>query len=484
MKRGALFLGLGLGLSALLAGCGGGGGSGGESAQEYKITLSADKQRLPVNIASYPPGIGVNAPYTTTLYVNATAGGAPIPGGSEVFGCNLESGVSVGSLAYLDGKHLDDDKNELLFRSVTLGANSGGNSFHFHAGNQAGTARITCSVTDPRDSKVKTASVNIVVGNTQAPAAGMPAALNILSVSPAYLGTAGNRNGVDNSVAVQAKLVDETNQPVADTATANLYAYIQGGTGSEGAILRSGKQSGTAVMSNSLNGIADFRVYGGSKVGSIVLVLVADRADNNVANGIQDPIFQRVVMPVVNGVAQTSLALAAQTITATCNQQVSYALTATGGVPPYTWSSSSLPQGLTLSSDGLITGVPASLNGSNNGKFPVTITVTDTNNASVSTNMTVTVNAGSCKGLAINDSSIAATVNLPFQFALSASGGTAPYKWKLLSSTAGVSLDESSGILSGTLSDLGDTNVVVQVTDSDGTVVSGNVKITVSKKPT
>ena len=51
---------------------------------------------------------------------------------------------------YLDE---DDDGNPTAYRSITLGSNAGGNSFHFHAGNQAGTATITCSVEDPRDKR-------------------------------------------------------------------------------------------------------------------------------------------------------------------------------------------------------------------------------------------------------------------------------------------------------------------------------------------
>jgi hypothetical protein len=68
-------------------------------------------------------------------------------------------------------------------------------------------------------------------------------------------------------------------------------------------------------------------------------------------------------------------------ITTTCplpggrlNQPYSVTLQATGGTPPYTWSlaSGSLPRGLTLSSNGVISGTPTAT-----GLFPFTITVTD-----------------------------------------------------------------------------------------------------------
>jgi uncharacterized protein (TIGR03437 family) len=50
----------------------------------------------------------------------------------------------------------------------------------------------------------------------------------------------------------------------------------------------------------------------------------------------------------------------------------SYQLTATGGTPPLTWSAETLPDGLTLSPDGLITGIPATT-----GVFTFGITVQD-----------------------------------------------------------------------------------------------------------
>jgi len=68
-------------------------------------------------------------------------------------------------------------------------------------------------------------------------------------------------------------------------------------------------------------------------------------------------------------------------ITTTCplpggrlNQPYSVTLQATGGTPPYTWSlaSGSLPRGLTLSANGVISGTPTAT-----GLFPFTIKVTD-----------------------------------------------------------------------------------------------------------
>jgi len=86
------------GVALLLASCGGGGGSGGDSKLEYSISLRAAKSQLPLNISNSDAGSGANAPYTTTLYVEAREGSAPILNGTEVFSCNIAQGLDSGAL--------------------------------------------------------------------------------------------------------------------------------------------------------------------------------------------------------------------------------------------------------------------------------------------------------------------------------------------------------------------------------------------------
>lgn len=475
----------GLGFAALVAGCGGGGGSSGNTALEYKIALRADKTKLPVNISNEIPSIGVSAPYTTTLYITATEGGNPIVGTKDAFACNVDAGLNVGALYYLDGKSehetvVDGKKIPNAYRNITLDSNSGGATFHFHAGDTVGTARVVCTVTDPRDNQVKTASAEIVVGNSTAPAAGMPASV-VFKAESGALGARLNQNNVPNTISVQAQVTDEVGQWVSDTTSPNLQVYIQGGDASAGARLRHDGQTGTVIMTTTRNGVADFALSSGDTVGPIVLVMTADRADNNVANGIQDPVSQVLVIPTWNGIPNTPLTLAAQSIAATCNQRVSYALTVSGGVPPYKWTADKLPAGLELSSAGLVSGVPLSLNGTNAGSYSVPVTVTDSNLHSVSANMTITVAAGACAPLSISDSSVAAIKGKPFVFALSAKGGTSPYKWSVLDDgQTGVTINPDTGVLSGNLSTAGKFTVVVKVTDNDKNSVIANVSITVT----
>jgi hypothetical protein len=284
--------------AALLSACGGGGGSPGTTEEQYDITLRADQTRLPTNIGNYPPGSGVNAPFSTTLYVNATSGGRPIAGGEEVFECNMEAGLDVGSLYYLDGdpEHMseDDPPVPLAYRNITLGANAGGNSFHFHADNRAGDARITCAITDPRDGRRYSASVNITVGGGAG--SGLPASLYAISDS-GVLGSQNNTNNIPNNTGITVAVMDDAVQPVPNPAAANVQVRIVSGTGAR---LLWGAQSGNQIQVRTTGGVAQFSLSSGPAPGTIQLELTADRFDNDVSNGIRDRIVQTIAIPVVN----------------------------------------------------------------------------------------------------------------------------------------------------------------------------------------
>lgn len=346
--------------AALMTACGGGGGSSGAVSAEYQITLRADKVRLPVNVAKTPPGVGVYRPFTTVVYVNATVGGAPIPNLEEdsTFGCNISSGLGVGALYYLDGK----EEHDGAFRSITLGANTGGNSFHFHAGDEAGVARITCSVTDPRDKMQKSASVDIEVGSGGGTSVKRPAGIAINSREPEIIGTQANIVGMGNQSAVVVQMLDDAKQPVPSTGPANLQVSIRSiEGGATGARLVSGSQSGSTLhLKTEAGGTAQFSVISGNNTGMVVLDFATDRADNNVENGIADLISSNDKVYVLEG---TTYLLNTQAFVdlgeLTTGIPFNYQLVATNGLPPYKWTVTGLPKGLSMSSDGLITGTVA-----------------------------------------------------------------------------------------------------------------------------
>ena len=380
---------IGLSVAALLSACGGGGGSSGDTHEAYSITLRADKKQLPINIAHTGAGIGAYAPYTTTLYVEAREGSKPIPGGEDIFSCNIVQGFESGALYYLDGddEHEDDDGNPLAYRSVVLGSNSGAATFHFHASNKAGTARVMCSVTNPRDNQVSSAAVDIVVGAST----GMPASVNAIAQQPGYLGSQFNPNSIRNNVGIQAFVMDDANQPIPNPAggAPNLQVRIVPTAASEGARIMAGSQPYINLLHISTNGgVGLLSLSSGPNKGVILLEFMTDRYDNNVSNGIQDPVVQLMAVPVVDAVAQTPLTIADAELSATNGVPYAYALQAEGGVPPYTWTAlGGLPSGLTLNPSGVISGTPKAPA----GDYTVAVQVTDATGKPVTANLTLTL---------------------------------------------------------------------------------------------
>jgi hypothetical protein len=211
--------------------------------------------------------------------------------------------------------------------------------------------------------------------------------------------------------------------------------------------------------------------------GVILLQFTTDRFDNNVNNGLQDPVTHLLAVLVTNGVAGTPLAFDPVTISATNGTPLAQALTATGGVPPYTWTAlDALPTGLSLSSDGIVSGVPKATPGT----YAVRVRVADALSPSntVTSVQTITI-APAVSSLAIANSSVSAMVNVPFSYALSANGGVAPLTWTALGPLPLVLNINSNGLITGTPTAAGNYTVAMQVTDSTGASAIGNVSMTI-----
>ena len=148
----------------------------------------------------------------------------------------------------------------------------------------------------------------------------------------------------------------------------------------------------------------------------------------------------------------------------TVGQSYSAALSASGGAAPYTWAvtSGNLPAGLTLNpSTGSITGTPTAPASST-----VTVTASDSstpNPATVTKTFTLSVKAAK---LQITTSSLpSGTVKHPYSATVMATGGTIPYVWSATSLPAGVTINATTGVLSGTPTKAGTYNVRVSVRD-------------------
>ena len=147
----------------------------------------------------------------------------------------------------------------------------------------------------------------------------------------------------------------------------------------------------------------------------------------------------------------------------------SQTLAVTGGASPYTWSvAGSLPAGLSLNtSTGVISGMPSATGTSN---FTVTVTDSTTPTAQTqSQSLSITINGASGGTLSITTTSLpSGVVSTDYIGTVGVSGGVQPYTWSVTVGTlpAGLSLDTSTGVISGTPTAQATSNFTVTVTDS------------------
>ncbi len=137
------------------------------------------------------------------------------------------------------------------------------------------------------------------------------------------------------------------------------------------------------------------------------------------------------------------------------------ALSASGGVAPYAFAlaSGALPAGLSLASDGALSGTPTEV-----GSFAVTLSATDANGQTGTRAYTLVVNAPSL-ALAPGAATFTATQGSAYAQVFSASGGVGPYTYAISGSVpAGVSL--SGDTLSGTPTSSGTFGFTIVATDT------------------
>ena len=159
-------------------------------------------------------------------------------------------------------------------------------------------------------------------------------------------------------------------------------------------------------------------------------------------------------------------------------------LQASGGTAPYSWSISSgnLPNGLTLASNGTISGTPGV-----SGNFSFGATVKDAGSPAQTTSATITLSiVAAGTPLTINSTSLpAGTQNQGYSATLNATGGTAPYTWSVISGDLppGIGLASATGVISGTPIVSHTTSLTFKVVDYSSPVQSATVTLSLAVAP-
>ena len=220
-------------------------------------------------------------------------------------------------------------------------------------------------------------------------------------------------------------------------------------------------------------GLSVNQVRGGSWYATSSSCVGVDSGEGR-ADGNYNSVGFRIAMilpSTTNDLVMTS-ASATEAVISTSYSQT---LAATGDTAPYNWtlSSGTLPTGLALTPDGVLSGTPTAL-----GTSTFTVQVTGSGGQAITNSISMSI---------VNPLSITTTTPLAggavgkaSTLTFAATGGVAAYTWNVISGSlpGGLSLS-SAGVLSGTPGAAGTSTFTVQVTDSGGLTATSSCSLTI-----
>lgn len=164
---------------------------------------------------------------------------------------------------------------------------------------------------------------------------------------------------------------------------------------------------------------------------------------------------------------------------ATAGVPYTYALTASGGSPDYTWQLvDALPAGMVLSAEGIVSGTPPVA-----GTFNFTVRITDRVQASTTKTLSLAV-APPPVSITTASTLPAARLGVAYQQALAVTGGNAPYRWSAGSGLPpGIGVNASTGVLAGTPQATGNFSFAVEAADRGGFTASKRFTLAVKPPP-
>jgi len=265
-----------------------------------QVTITATQDSLPVNTAGVEPFIG--SPFLSEVTIDFIGmDGVPVNPVDDNFGVSIAP-VGTASFSTLDDPETED-VNEFLLSLGQGPVNAvGGQGIVFiNAGSQPGTATLTITGADPVSGQNFSVSKEFTVAGGASD--GIPAAVSLqVPAQPVFVQGVGS----SNTVLVSAQVTDAGGQLVSAPAEINNVIVELQPPNPNNSRLQAVDAAGSTVSGNeiaiaSVNGLARFSFISGSTGGVHQLSIVADGADNNVDNGIQQPVTGSSSISVGNG---------------------------------------------------------------------------------------------------------------------------------------------------------------------------------------
>jgi hypothetical protein len=429
--------------------------------------------------------ITVTNPATTTGTVNTafsqtfTAANTILPTTFSIFSGSLPAGLTFHSATgVLDGTPTQTGSFPLVIRATdsngctgdgatytlvigcqtitvsnpatTTGTVNAAFSQSFTAGNTIGTVTFTTASTLPTGLSLSTAGV---LSGTPTQTGSFPI------VVTATDGNGCTGTGATYTLVIGCQTITVTN-PATNTGTVSApFTVTFTSANTIGTVTYS--TASTLPAGITLNGSTGVLSGTPTQSGSFPIVVKATDANGCFGNGATYTLVIGCQTITVGNPATTS---------SPAGTPLSINFTQSGAIGTVTFSSSStLPTGLTLASNGTLSGTP-----SGSGAFPIVVTVTDSNGCT-GTNPSYTLTI-TCPTITVTNPGVSTgTAGTALSRTFTQSGGQGTITWSIFSGTlpTGLTFHTTTGILDGTPTQTGSFPLVIRATDSNGCTGDG-----------
>lgn len=272
----------------------------GGPSNDTRLTLVADRLQIPVNLEGVPPSCRFN-PYQAEVEVtwrNLRGELVTAPTDEDAMRASWNSAANVGALGIPDDPETTDiNECEIYFISTGLAVNAGRATVFARSLGFQGTGTLTVGVRDLDTGEDLSAQLEFQI------VSGVPNMPASIAIVPQ-----GSASYVQTDRSVRIFVNDGAGSPVPNptqgsTAWNNVRVEI---LNPQGERLRTtnaagATQEGTVVSTRTQNGIANVIFVSGTREGPVTLRVTADRADNNVDNGIQNALTAENTIVVSDG---------------------------------------------------------------------------------------------------------------------------------------------------------------------------------------
>ena len=280
------------------------------NTQDPRLQLTPSTATLPVSPYTVGqeqdstigfPGNYLGSPYISEVTVTFRHSNGQLVNGSVTANVSVQP---VGTLSYstLVGAASTGSTDEFhtLLGSGQVTITAGVGTIFVHAGQQVGTGVLTVTAIDPDSGQTITSQLEITVSGGSS---GLPTSVSITSAGTTVYVT--NSGGAQSTI-ISALVTDGSNSFITAAAGVNNVQFqIVGPAGADArlaAVNAAGQQvSGTTVLTTTSNGVASVTFLAGTVQGPVQVRVTVDRGDNNVDNGIQDPVSTTATITVSDG---------------------------------------------------------------------------------------------------------------------------------------------------------------------------------------